>query len=931
MAVVGEQLLTPDTGWQRINNTHDGIDYSNSNLYYTSATNAYETDMHYSWSIPSDSKVVFSFYGTKIRIICLNSNEQPDYSQNYVKIDDTTEDLYKVKQGGRFILAYEKTGLDEGIHKVEILLTQGTTFALDAIDIDETGYILALPKTVGDILTAPETGWKRIDDMDTHFKYVGRGWVTSTNQYLYNGNEHATNGLGDTVSFKFYGTKLRVLSGKFTNNPNNIDINIDGTSYKYDQSGTSDYKAQVILFEKLGLDLGVHTVIITSPSSSLYMALDCIDIDDTGYLVATVGDVLTAPENGWQRIDDTNSKIYYTGTWTQYTDSEAWNAGHTMTATIGDYLIFYVCSNNIRIISPINNNLSSNISIFIDSDTLSETYSIYNSSAIYNTIVYEKLNMENKYHKVMIKANTNAITLFDAVDIDSDGYLLTEKEYLQQTSQDKFPVMIGDDTIVSETNIFNYANTLVNGERKLLIADKLQALYVTDGNGSCVKVANNGLTVDDLSNIETSLTQTVTDSVRADFFSKTDTQDYVNNAVSNKVDKVDGYGLSENNFSNSYKNILDNLNANAFVKDTNYVHTDNNFTNIYKMKLDTLTNDSKYIGLFDTITDRDSYSGALSIGLWCSVLVDDNYGSKKTKYIYDGTQWNYAGTYNDDAFLIDDSATTDTNVGWSANKITNELKAKADKSETDTAIADINTELDKKLEVSNLKQGTNVSLDVDQYGNVTINATTGSSTGGSGTSDYELLSNKPKINGITILGDKSAKDLKLLSDSYASTENEGSVKMADKAKTIDITDQLIGSAQYYGVGNGGTLSDTALRLRPFPVGTSTNRIDTLDFDILTKDVPQSIPFAREIPNVNCFVQAFKKEDDEINITESFEDYTNELVSNHSEGINCDVINGLSINDSYEYNSELNADGLYETNIINKTDFIEILSIKCNET
>ena len=443
------------------------------------------------------------------------------------------------------------------------------------------------------------------------------------------------------------------------------------------------------------------------------------------------------------------------------------------------------------------------------------------------------------------------------------------------------------------------------------------------------KINENFTTKEELSNIETSLTQSVTDSVKTDFFSKTETQDYINNAVSNKVDKVDGYGLSENNFSNSYKNILDNLNANAFVKDTNYVHTDNNFTNIYKMKLDTLTNDSKYIGLFDTITDRDSYSGALSIGLWCSVLVDDNYGAKKTKYIYDGAQWNYAGTYNDDSFLIDDSATTDTNVGWSANKITNELKAKADKSETDTAIADINTALDKKLEVSNLKQGTNVSLDVDQYGNVTINATTGSSTGGSGTSDYELLSNKPKINGITILGDKSAKDLKLLSDSYASTENEGSVKMADKAKTIDITDQLIGSAQYYGVGNGGTLSDTALRLRPFPIGTSTNRIDTLDFDILTKDVPQSIPFVREIADVNCFVQAFKQEEAELNITDVFEDYNNELVSNHSENINCDVSNGLSINDSYKYNTGLNGDRLYETNIINKTDFIEILSIKCN--
>lgn len=646
--------------------------------------------------------------------------------------------------------------------------------------------------------------------------------------------------------------------------------------------------------------------------------------------MAVVGDILLTPEDGWQRIEDNDPLIKYHGEWLYQAGTDNTGGGGTIinpSATTEQiqsaYAEFWFYGSKIRIINAYYELSSEKYTMEIDGEKIVTTS---RGTLTFQCIISEKLNLEKKAHKVRIYSGDTSRISLDAIDIDDDGYLLTEDEYLQQTAQDKFPVMIGDDTIVSETNIFNYANTLVNGERKLLIADKLQALYVTDGNGSCVKVANNGLTVDDLSNIETSLIQTVTDNVKTDFFSKTDTQDYVNNAISNKVDKVDGYGLSENNFSNSYKDILDNLNANSFIQDSNYVHTDNNFTNIYKMKLDTLTNDSKYIGLFDTITDRDSYSGALSIGLWCSVLVDDNYGAKKTKYIYDGAQWNYAGTYNDDAFLIDDSATTDTNVGWSANKITNELKSKADKSETDTAIADINTELDKKLEVSNLKQGTNVSLDVDQYGNVTINATTGDSTSG-GTSNYELLSNKPKINGVTIVGNKTAQDLNLLSSSYASTENKGSVKMADKAKIIDVTDQLIGSAQYYGVGNGGTHSETTLKLRPFPVGTATNRIDTLDFDILTKDVPQSIPFVREITDVNCFVQAFKKEDDEVNITESFEDYTNELVSNHSDNVSFDITNGLSINDIHEYSVMLNSDGVYESDVLNKSNFIEIINIK----
>lgn len=96
----------------------------------------------------------------------------------------------------------------------------------------------------------------------------------------------------------------------------------------------------------------------------------------------------------------------------------------------------------------------------------------------------------------------------------------------------------------------------------------------------------------------------------------------------NKVDKVDGYNLSENNFSNIYKKKLDGIEQNAqvnkiekifinddempivekkinitiptkltdlkndnhFVNDKNYVHTDNNFTHTEKEKLKELNN-----------------------------------------------------------------------------------------------------------------------------------------------------------------------------------------------------------------------------------------------------------------------------------------------------------------------------------------------------
>lgn len=643
---------------------------------------------------------------------------------------------------------------------------------------------------------------------------------------------------------------------------------------------------------------------------------------------ASVGDQLLSPEATWQRFDDTDNKIKYSGMWVYQAGIDNYNGGSTIIPTSATTTEiqntrcdFYFVGTKLRIISAYYSGNSANFAIEIDGVT--NIVTTKDSTLRFQCIVFEKLDLEKVAHHVRIYSNDTDRISLDAIDIDSNGYLITEAEYSQGN---RFPVLIGDDTVTSEENIANYAKTLINGEKQLLVSSTLESIYVTDGTGLFTKVASKGINTQEITDIESNVTTVVTNNVKADFFSKTDTQEYLDSKISNKVDKVDGYSLSENNFSTTYKNKLDSLDTSNFVEDSSYVHTDNNFSNIYKMKIDNLTNDTKYIGMFDTISDRDSYSGDLIVGLWCSILVDTNYGSKKTKYIYNGIQWIYAGTYSDDTILIDDSATTETNVTWSAYKITNELNLKSNKTEIDANFNSINTELDKKLEVANLKQGTNVSLDVDQYGNITINATGGTGTG-NGSNNYELMSNKPKINGITILGNKTSNDLKLLSNSYASTENEGSVKMADKAKMIDVTGQLNGSIQYYGVGNGGALSDTVLKLRPFPVGTITNRIDTLTFDLLTKDVPQSIPFVREIPDVNCFAQAFKKETDSINKTDTFEDYTNELVSNHSENIICDAANGLSINDIHEYATALNSDGVYETDIINIDDFTEIIKIK----
>lgn len=72
----------------------------------------------------------------------------------------------------------------------------------------------------------------------------------------------------------------------------------------------------------------------------------------------------------------------------------------------------------------------------------------------------------------------------------------------------------------------------------------------------------------------------------------------LNTAIGNKVDKVNGKGLSSNDYTTAEKNKLANIEENAnnyvlpsdVVQDSNYIHTDNNYTTTEKTKLAGLEN-----------------------------------------------------------------------------------------------------------------------------------------------------------------------------------------------------------------------------------------------------------------------------------------------------------------------------------------------------
>ena len=91
--------------------------------------------------------------------------------------------------------------------------------------------------------------------------------------------------------------------------------------------------------------------------------------------------------------------------------------------------------------------------------------------------------------------------------------------------------------------------------------------------------------------------------------------------------------------------------------------------------------------------------------------------------------------------------------------------------------------------------------------------------GGGGTSDYEDLDNKPQINGVTLIGDKSAADLGLAAASDIPTVPVQSVN--GKTGAVELTASDVGAGTYSKPSDGIPKSDLASAVQ-----TSLGKADT---------------------------------------------------------------------------------------------------------
>lgn len=137
--------------------------------------------------------------------------------------------------------------------------------------------------TVGQKLTASETGWQRFDDTNAAITYSPGGWGSNSSASYYNGSIKGTNAIaGTSASFSFYGTKIRIITDGTTTHTAKEEITIDGKTEYFSLKYAAGY--QYLSYEKLGLTNGYHNVVIKSTDTSS-TTIDAIDIDSTGTIV----------------------------------------------------------------------------------------------------------------------------------------------------------------------------------------------------------------------------------------------------------------------------------------------------------------------------------------------------------------------------------------------------------------------------------------------------------------------------------------------------------------------------------------------------------------------------------------------------------------------------------------------------------------------
>jgi|GEM_PF-4961083 len=202
---------------------------------------------------------------------------------------------------------------------------------------------------------------------------------------------------------------------------------------------------------------------------------------------AKLGCMLTNPEIGWRRYDDSSSLIEYIGNWALKND-ETQDVGNDYNHTLHRSLSlmgqakFYFKGTKLRIMAYNGTGRSSNVKVTIDGQDYSLDESRTNQSS---TLSFEILGLDKGNHKVTIgrtEGDGGRINI-DAIDIDSDGDMLKMADNLT-LNKNTDSLAVGDTDqlvpIVTPSDISNKSIIWLSSNPDVVTVDK-------DGNLKAVK------------------------------------------------------------------------------------------------------------------------------------------------------------------------------------------------------------------------------------------------------------------------------------------------------------------------------------------------------------------------------------------------------------------------------------------------------------
>ncbi|WPC42976.1 cohesin domain-containing protein [Clostridium sp. JS66] len=149
------------------------------------------------------------------------------------------------------------------------------------------------------------------------------------------------------------------------------------------------------------------------------MALIVGVLGSSNVYAANIGDVLSSPEDGWKRIEDSNVNIQYLGgVWECKESSDSANYFHTAGRNDKNEVKFNFTGDKIRLIMPYHPEVTSSVSVIVDNVTKNFSLQYANKRMV---LVYENEDISSQEHSCDIKFGGDGYAVMDAIDIDKNG------------------------------------------------------------------------------------------------------------------------------------------------------------------------------------------------------------------------------------------------------------------------------------------------------------------------------------------------------------------------------------------------------------------------------------------------------------------------------------------------------------------------------